>query len=62
RSTNPTLAPLQRWTAVIIARRGRRVAIVALARRLATLLYTLWRTGTPYQGARVRRPTAEVPA
>lgn len=55
RSTDPRLAPLQQWTARIIARRGRRVGAVALARRLATLLYTLWRTGTPYCGPRVAR-------
>jgi len=60
RSTQPTLAPLQRWAAAIIARRGRRVGIVALARRLATLLYTLWRTGTPYRGGTVRIRHAEV--
>ena len=60
RSTNATLAPLQQWTAKIIARRGRRIGIVALARRLATLLYTLWHTGTPYRGATGRRPIAEV--
>jgi transposase len=62
RSTNPTLAPLQQWTARIIARRGRRIGFVALVRRLATLLYALWHTGTPYRGAPGRRPTAEVPA
>ncbi|HYW32104.1 MAG TPA: IS110 family transposase [Gemmatimonas sp.] len=62
RSSNAALAPLQRWTAAIIARRGRRVGIVALARRLATLLYTLWRTGTPYRGASIRSRSAEAAA
>jgi len=40
---------LQRWTARIAARRGRRIAVVALARRLAGILYALWRDGSTYQ-------------
>jgi transposase len=54
RSKDPALAPLNMWADRIAARRGKRVAIVALARRLAGILYVMWRSGTPYAAARVR--------
>jgi transposase len=54
RSKDPALAPLNMWADRIAARRGKRVAIVALARRLAGILYAMWRSGTPYAAARVR--------
>jgi len=41
--------PLQAWAADITLRRGRQVATVALARKLAGILYALWRDGTTYQ-------------
>ena len=41
--------PLQAWAAEIELRRGRRVATTALARKLAGILYALWRDGTTYQ-------------
>ena len=62
RSKNPTVAPLQHWTARIIARRGRRIAIVALARRLATLCYAMWRTNTPYHATRLQHAPLEAVA
>jgi hypothetical protein len=37
----------------LAARRGRGVAIVALARRLARILYAMWRDGRPVVAARV---------
>jgi transposase len=48
RSRHPAHAALQAWAARIEARRGRRVAVVALARRLAGILYALWRDGSGY--------------
>jgi len=48
RSRHPAHGPLQAWAARIEARRGKRVAVVALARRLAGILYALWRDGSPY--------------
>lgn len=48
RSRHPAHAPLQAWAARIEARRGRHVAVVALARRLAGILYALWRDGSTY--------------
>lgn len=42
-------AALHAWVEGVSARRGRRIAIVALARRLARILYAIWRDGTVYQ-------------
>lgn len=36
-------AALRRWAQALAARRGRRIAIVALARRLSRILYAMWR-------------------
>jgi transposase len=41
-------AALHEWAAAIAARRGSRVAVVALARKLAGILYALWRDGTGF--------------
>ena len=40
--------PLQRWALAIAERRGKRIAVVALARRLAGVLWAMWRDGTVY--------------
>ncbi len=40
--------PLQAWAERIAARRGKRVAVVALARRLAGILYAMMRDGTEF--------------
>ena len=41
-------ATLRAWVEQLAARRGRRIAVVALARRLSRLLYALWRDGTSF--------------
>ena len=41
---------LQTWAAEVEKRRGKRIATVALARKLAGILYALWRDGTEYDG------------
>jgi transposase len=46
---------LREWADRVALRRGRRVAVVALARRLAGILYAIWRDGTIYDPARLRR-------
>src|SRR3712207_7399167 len=46
RSQRPEAAALRAWAATIQQRRGTKVAIVALARRLAGILYAMWRDGT----------------
>jgi transposase len=39
---------LREWAERIAVRRGRRTAVVAMARRLAGILYAMWRDGTEY--------------
>jgi transposase len=54
RSTDVRTTALRAWAQAIAARRGKNIAIVALARRLARLLYAMWRDEVDYQPARVR--------
>ena len=49
RSKGPAAAPLRAWAEGIAQRRGRSIAAVALARRLAGILYAMWRDGTDYR-------------
>ena len=42
-------AALHAWVERLAARRGRRIAIVALARRLARILYAMWRDACDYR-------------
>jgi len=49
RSNQAAAAPLRAWAERIAGRRGRSVAAVALARRLAGILYAMWRDGTTYR-------------
>lgn len=48
----PKAIPLQLWAHQIELRRGKRTATVALARKLAGILYAIWRDGTEYDGSR----------
>lgn len=48
RSSNPALAGLKAWAQQIAVRRGKRIATVALARRVAGILYAMWRDDAPY--------------
>jgi transposase len=48
RSKSPETAALRTWALKIAVRRGNRIAVVALARRLAGILYAMWRDNTPY--------------
>lgn len=50
--------PLQAWALRIAARRGKKVAVVALARRLAGILYAMMRDGTDYDAGRLMTTTA----
>jgi hypothetical protein len=47
-------AALRAWALAIARRRGKRIAAVALARRLAGVLYAMWRDGVPYDAQRIR--------
>jgi transposase len=44
--------PLQLWAAEIARKRGRQIATIALSRKLAGILYALWRDGTRYEQRR----------
>jgi len=56
----PQAEALHPWALRIAARRGKQVAVVALARRLAGILYALLRDGSMFEPQRGRpsRPTA----
>jgi len=56
RAKDPESAALRAWTLRIAARRGKRIAVVALARRLAGIVYAMWRDGVPYDGRKIRMP------
>lgn len=47
--------PLQTWAEQIEQRRGKRIATVALARKLAGILFAMWRDGTEYDPMRSAR-------
>lgn len=49
RSRNADGLALRTWAHALAARRGRRIAVVALARRLSRILYALWRDDTTFQ-------------
>jgi len=55
RSTAPEAAALRSWGQGVAQRRTKRVAAVALARRLAGILYAMWRDEADYDAARLRR-------
>lgn len=44
--------PMQRWADEVEKRRGTRVAVLALARKLAGILFAIWRDGTVYEPRR----------
>lgn len=56
RSKHAEAAPLRAWAEQIAHRRGRSIAAVALARRLAGILYAMWRDGTDYRALHTPAP------
>lgn len=50
--------PLAAWGRQVAERRGKRIAVVALARRLAGVLWAMWRDGLPYEMGRVASASA----
>ena len=60
RSASPETAALRAWALKIAGRRGTRIAVVALARRLAGILFAMWRDNTPYTATRLRMPHATI--
>ena len=62
RSKSPQTLALRTWTRTIAQRRGKRMVVVALARRLTGILYAMWRDGVPYDAPQIRpRPTEAPP-
>ena len=49
---------LHDWAMGIAARRGKARACVALARKMAGILYAMWRDGTEFDPQAVRRSVA----
>jgi transposase len=55
-------APMVLWARGIAEKRGKRIAITALARKLATVMWSMWRHGASYDPLRAstaRMPTTE---
>jgi transposase len=48
--------PMARWASQIAARRGKFIAVVALARKISGVLFALWRDGTTYRPSRSANP------
>ncbi len=48
----PKTQALHEWATRIAARRGKATAVVALARKLAGILFALWRDGTEFEPGR----------
>ena len=51
--------PMRQWARAVEKRRGRHVAVVALARRLAGVLWAMWRHGTLYDAAAAASASAK---
>jgi transposase len=62
RSADPRTAALRAWAKAIAGRRGKKIAVVALARRVARILYAMWRDEVDYQPTQVRTRAYEGPA
>jgi len=56
RTKSAEAAALRAWARRLAGRRGKKIAVVALARRLARVLYAMWRDGVPYDASRIRGP------
>src|SRR6266849_723694 len=57
----PQAEALRTWALRIAARRGKQVAVVALARRLAGILYALLRDGSVFTPRRTPQPVTAAP-
>jgi transposase len=53
--------PMVQWALQVAFRRGKKVAIVALARKLAGILYAMWRDGTNYDPSQGASQPPEAP-
>jgi transposase len=55
RGSDPRTTNFRAWAQAIALRRGKNVAMVALARRLARTLFAMWRDRVDYEPTRTRR-------
>lgn len=55
---DPESEPLVAWGQRIASRRGPRIAVVAVARRLSRILWALWKSGGVYDRERIGLPAA----
>lgn len=62
RSHDARDARLREWAERVAARGGRAVAVVALARRLARILWAMWRDGTTFTAGRLEAAAATPPS
>lgn len=63
RSPGADAQPLRQWARQVAERRGKSVAVVGLARRLANILFAMWRDDVPFDRAALatrRRPVRPV--
>ena len=60
RSRRAESAGLRAWAEQLAKRRGQRIATVALARRLAGILYAMWRDETSFDARHVEAPRLNV--
>jgi transposase len=57
------LHPMVEWSLEVEKRRGKRVAVLALARKIAGILYAIWRDGTFYDRShKAPQPSANAPS
>jgi hypothetical protein len=55
--------PMVMWSMEVQKRRGKAIAVTALARKLAGILYALWRDGSVYEatrGAAATKPDSSI--
>jgi transposase len=52
--TKESLTPLQAWAIAVDARRGHNKATIALANKLARIVWAVWTTGFPYEATSCR--------
>jgi transposase len=59
RLRSPRTEALRQWANAVATRRGKKIAIVALARRLAGILFAMMRDRTDYRAAMLPEPAAQ---
>ena len=58
-SKRTAASPLKRWALQVAARRGKKKAAIALARKLARILFAVWRDGSAFDPAKTNALVAQ---